>query len=39
VRHTLVWIDGEPAIGTHGAGRLLVTTSVETDGQRLVAFY
>ena len=39
VRHELAWINGEPAIVTHGGDRLLFTTSVETDGERLVAFY
>jgi RNA polymerase sigma-70 factor (ECF subfamily) len=39
VRHGVAWLNGEPAIVTHAGERLLFTTSVETDGERLVAFY
>jgi hypothetical protein len=39
VRHAIAWINGEPAIVTHAEDRLLFTTSVETDGDRFVAFY
>lgn len=39
VRHELRWINGEPAIVTHAGNRILFTTSVDTDGERLTAFY
>jgi RNA polymerase sigma-70 factor (ECF subfamily) len=39
VRHEVTWINGEPAIVTRAGDRLLFTTSVATDGERLVAFY
>jgi hypothetical protein len=39
LRHSIVWINGEPAIVTHAGDRLLFTTSAETDGERFVAFY
>ena len=39
VRHDIVWLNGEPAIVTHAGNRLLFTTSAETDGERIVAFY
>lgn len=37
--HRVAWINGEPALVTHAAGRLLSTTSIATDGERVVAFY
>jgi RNA polymerase sigma-70 factor (ECF subfamily) len=39
LEHTLTWLNGEPAIATSIKGRLVFTTSVETDGERLLAFY
>ena len=39
LRHSLAWINGEPAIATHVGGRLVYTTSVGTDGERIVALY
>jgi RNA polymerase sigma-70 factor (ECF subfamily) len=39
VRHEVAWINGEPAIVTRVGDRVLFTTSVETDDERLVAFY
>ena len=39
MRHSVAWINGEPAILTHEGDSLRCTTSVETDGERLVAFF
>lgn len=39
VRHEVGWINGEPAIVTRAGDRILFTTSVDTDGERLTAFY
>jgi RNA polymerase sigma-70 factor (ECF subfamily) len=39
VQHRLAWINGEPALATYVGHRLFHTTSVATDGERLVAFY
>jgi RNA polymerase sigma-70 factor (ECF subfamily) len=39
LEHRLVWLNGEPAIATTYEGQLAFTTSVETDGDRLLAFY
>ena len=39
VRHRVGELNGEPAILTTAEGRLFFTTSVETDGQRLLAFF
>jgi RNA polymerase sigma-70 factor (ECF subfamily) len=38
-RRELVWLNGEPAIATYVGDRLFSTLSVETDGERLLAFY
>lgn len=38
-RHEVAWINGEATVVTYVDGRLLCTTSIETDGERLVAFY
>jgi RNA polymerase sigma-70 factor, ECF subfamily len=35
----IVWINGEPAIATYVGGRLFSTVSLETDGERVLAFY
>ena len=37
--HRITWINDEPAIATYVDGRLKCTTSVATDGERLLAFY
>ena len=39
VRHSVAWVNGEPAILSHAGERLVYATSVETDGERLTAFY
>jgi RNA polymerase sigma-70 factor (ECF subfamily) len=39
IRHRLAWLNGEPAIVSSTDGRTLHTTSIETDGERIVAFY
>lgn len=38
-RIELAWINGEPAIATWAGDRLFSTLSVDTDGERLSAFY
>jgi RNA polymerase sigma-70 factor (ECF subfamily) len=35
----IVWINGEPAIATYVGDRLFSTVSLETDGERVLAFY
>jgi RNA polymerase sigma-70 factor (ECF subfamily) len=37
--HDVQWINGEPAIVTSFGGQLHSTTSVESDGERITAFY
>ena len=37
--HEVQWINGEPAIVTTAGGQLHSTTSVESDGERITAFY
>ncbi len=39
LRFELVWLNGEPAIATWAGDRLFSTLSVQTDGERLTAFY
>ena len=39
VEHRVAWINGEPALVTYAGDRVLFTTSVATDGERLVEFY
>jgi RNA polymerase sigma-70 factor, ECF subfamily len=39
VRHRVAWVNGEPTIVTHTGNVLRCTTSIETDGERLTAFY
>jgi RNA polymerase sigma-70 factor, ECF subfamily len=39
VYHRIGWINGEPALVTYAGDRLVCTTSIETDGERLTAFY
>ncbi len=39
ISHRVEWINGEPAIATYFEGRVVFTTSIVTDGERLVAFY
>jgi RNA polymerase sigma-70 factor (ECF subfamily) len=38
-RHTVQWINGEPAIASYSGDRIFSVTSVESDGERLTAFY
>ena len=35
----IVWINGEPAIATYVGDRLFSTVSIDTDGERVLAFY
>jgi RNA polymerase sigma-70 factor (ECF subfamily) len=37
--HRIAWLNGEPAIVTAAGGRVFATTSIETDGERITAFY
>jgi RNA polymerase sigma-70 factor (ECF subfamily) len=39
IRHELAWINGEPAVATYHDEQLVFTTSFESDGERLVAFF
>lgn len=39
ISHRVAWINGEPAIVSFRGDRVAFTTSVETDGERLFAFY
>ena len=39
VRSEVVWVNGEPAIASYVGDRLFSVLSVETDGERLIAFY
>jgi len=39
LRDRLAWINGEPTIVSYAGSRLFRTTSVATDGERLLAFY
>jgi RNA polymerase sigma-70 factor (ECF subfamily) len=39
IRNELAWLNGEPAMLTWNDHRLISTTSFDTDGERLVAFY
>lgn len=38
-RHEVAWINGEATIVTYVGAQLISTTSIVTDGERLVAFY
>lgn len=38
-RHEVAWINGEATIVTYAGEQLVFTTSIVTDGERLVAFY
>jgi RNA polymerase sigma-70 factor (ECF subfamily) len=38
-RHAVEWINGEPAIVSYFGDQVFCTTSVESDGERLTAFY
>lgn len=38
-RHAVRWINGEPAIASYVGNQLFYTTSVESDGERITAFY
>ena len=37
--HRIAWLNGEPAIVTEVGGRVFAITAIETDGERIVAFY
>ena len=39
MRHEIVWMNGEPAVATWVGERLFSTLAVDTDGERLLAFY
>lgn len=39
MRHAVQWINGEPAIVTYFGERVFCTTSVESDGEHITAFY
>ena len=39
VTHRLGWLNGEPAIVTYAGDRVVFTTSVDTDGERILACY
>ena len=39
LRHEMAWINGEPAIASYSKDGLFCTTSIETDGERIVALY
>ncbi len=39
VRHEKAWVNGEPAVLTFAAGRLFAVTTIDTDGERVRAFY
>jgi RNA polymerase sigma-70 factor (ECF subfamily) len=38
-RHVVQWINGEPAIVSYFGEQLFSTMSVESDGERITAFY
>jgi RNA polymerase sigma-70 factor (ECF subfamily) len=38
-RHELAWINGEPAVATYANDQLIITTSIETDGDHITALY
>jgi RNA polymerase sigma-70 factor (ECF subfamily) len=38
-RHSVAWLNGQPAIVTRLGSTILFTTSAETNGERLTAFY
>ena len=38
-RHVVQWINGEPAIVTYRGERVFCTTSMESDGEHITAFY
>jgi RNA polymerase sigma-70 factor (ECF subfamily) len=39
MRHRVAWINAEPAIATYVDGALVYTTSLDTDGERILALY
>ena len=39
VRHELAMLNGEPALVTYAGDQLAYTTSIDTDGERIVGFY
>jgi len=39
VAHRIRWLNGEPAVVTYAGDRVVFTTSVDTDGERILALY
>jgi RNA polymerase sigma-70 factor (ECF subfamily) len=39
MRHRVAWINAEPAIAAYVGGALVYTTSLDTDGERILAPY
>jgi len=39
VKHRIEWINGEPALVSRAGDQILYTTSIDTDGERLIGFY
>jgi RNA polymerase sigma-70 factor, ECF subfamily len=39
LQHRVMWVNGEPAIVSYFSGRIAYTTSVLTDGERLLEFF
>jgi len=39
VTHRVAWLNGEPAILSQVGGRVFAITAIDTDGDRIVAFY
>jgi len=39
VTHRLAWLNGEPTVVTSAGGRVVFTTSFDTDGERILACY
>jgi RNA polymerase sigma-70 factor (ECF subfamily) len=39
LQHEVAWVNGEPTLVTLHEGRVFCTTSIETDGERILAFY
>ncbi len=37
--HRLAWLNGEPTLVSSHSGEVVFTTSIDTDGQRILAFY
>ena len=39
MRHEKAWVNGEPAVLAFADGRLFAVTTIDTDGERVRAFY